>query len=75
MLINKKLVCINTDEYYKDFLTYGKIYDATWLPVAVYSSEGIYWNIINDIGERKQYHESKFTTLQKWREQKLDKIF
>jgi hypothetical protein len=74
MKVSETLVCINTDEYYLGTLTFGKIYKATWIPQAVYSSTGLYWEITNDIGVKSEYHESKFITLEKWRQEKLNKI-
>jgi hypothetical protein len=68
------LVCINKDSYYKD-ITYGKIYDAIWQEEIVYSSDGIYYEITNDLGLKKQYHSSKFIKLEEWREKKLKLVF
>lgn len=74
MKVTEKLVCINTDEFYLNLLTYGKIYNATWTPQAVYSSDGVYWEITNDLGQTKEYHESKFITLKQWREKQINLI-
>jgi hypothetical protein len=75
MKVTEKLVCINTDEFYLNLLTYGKIYNATWTPQAVYSSDGVYWEITNDLGQTKEYHESKFITLKQWREKQIKSLF
>jgi hypothetical protein len=74
MKVLETLVCINTDEYYLGTLTYGKLYQGYWESKMVYSSDGVYWEITNDIGVKSEYHESKFITLEKWRQEKLNKI-
>lgn len=70
----EKMVCINTDDYYLGTLTYGKVYDAIWNETIVYSSDGIYLEITNDIGVKIEYHESKFMKLNEWRNLKLNDL-
>lgn len=74
-MTNEKIVCVTKNEYYIGTLTYGKIYDATWDETEpVYSSTGLYYTIINDVGIKHQYHDSHFISLDKWRQTQLNKI-
>ena len=40
----------------------------------VYSSTGVYFRLINDLGREIEVHESQFVNLEKVREEKLNKI-
>lgn len=56
-------------------LTINKKYRATFDMVeATLSASGFYYTIVNDIGEKRDYYYTHFITLQKWRENQLNKI-
>jgi hypothetical protein len=58
----------------RDDLTPGKIYDCEWNGEVVYSSDGIYYELISDLGNKIDVHESHFISLDKVREDKLNKL-
>jgi hypothetical protein len=71
-----KVVCINNGEMDKatnDWvnLTIGKTYDV--LGDNVSHSDSIF-NIINDISNKGSYHSGRFITLDKYRNDKLEKL-
>lgn len=41
---------------------------------SVYSSDGIYYRLVNDLGKEIEVHESHLIPLDKWREKKLNEI-
>lgn len=55
-------------------LTPNKIYDFTWEPQMVYSSDGIYYDLMDDKGEKITIHESHVKRLDKVREEKINEI-
>lgn len=55
-------------------LTEGKQYDCQWNEEPVYSSDGIYYKLVNDLGKEIEVHNSQFIRLDKWREKKLNEI-
>ena len=55
-------------------LTEGKNYDCEWNGEMVYSSDGTYYKLLNDLGKEIEVHESHFIPLDKVREQKLNEI-
>jgi hypothetical protein len=62
-------------DWHKRFdLTPEKQYHCRWNGIPVYSSDGIYYKLVNDLGKEIEVHESHFIPLEKWREQKLNKI-
>lgn len=62
-------------DWHKRFdLTEGKHYDCKWNGIPVYSSDGIYYKLVSDLGREIEVHESHFTPLDKWREKKLNEI-
>ena len=74
-MITIKLVFKNTDHYHKNVLTVDKVYDATYDETEpVYSSTGLYYIITDDVGQKREIHESHFITLDKWRQIQLDKV-
>lgn len=74
-MIKEKIICTTKDDYYTGTLTFGKIYDTHYDETEpVYSSTGLYWTIINDVGIKAEYHKKYFMTLQKWRQAQLNKI-
>lgn len=69
-----KVVCITDDPYYSDVLTTGKIYDARVKDEMVTSSTGFYYTIKNDLGLEAEYYYGHFTTLDKWRDSKINEL-
>ncbi len=69
-----KVVCITDDPYYCDVLTCGKIYDAEVKDEMVTSSTGFYYTIKNDLGLMAEYYYGHFTTLDKWRNSKINEV-
>jgi hypothetical protein len=75
-----KVVCITDDPYYSDVLTCGKIYDARVKDEMVVrigadtSSTGFYYTIKNDLGLEAEYYYGHFTTLDKWRNSKINEV-
>jgi hypothetical protein len=63
-----------SDWYKRSDLTEGKQYDCHWNEEPVYSSDGIYYKLVNDLGKEIEVHESQFMSLDKWREKKLNEI-
>ena len=55
-------------------LTEGKQYDCEWNGEIVYSSDGTYYKLLNDLGKEIEVHETHFIDLDKWREKKLKEI-
>lgn len=55
-------------------LTSEKQYDCQWNGEMVYSSDGIYFKLVNDLGKEIEVHESHFMPLEKLREKKLNEI-
>lgn len=69
-----ELVCITKDEYYLGTLTTGKIYKGSIEDKVVYSSDGVYYKITNDVGILGDYHQSLFISLSDYREMKIKLI-
>lgn len=68
-----------SDEDYKEVfynLTHMKVYDVEYNSPnePIYSSIGIYYDVINDIGDKKTLYESNFMCLEKWRELQIKNI-
>lgn len=62
-------------DWHKRFdLTEGKQYDCEWNGEMVYSSTGVYFRLISDLGREIEVHESHFIPLDKVREQKLNDL-
>jgi hypothetical protein len=55
-------------------LTPEKIYDCEWNGEMVYSSDGAYYKLINDIGHNIEVHSSHFIRLDDFRENKLNDL-
>ena len=71
-----KVVCVNNGEMDKASnewvnLTIGKTYEAIGDNV---SHNDWVFNLINDIGNRGSYHSGRFITLDKYRNDKLEKL-
>jgi hypothetical protein len=52
-------------------ITPNKIYDFTWEPKMVYSSDGIYYELVDDLGKKIIIHESHVKRLDKERDLKI----
>ena len=62
-------------DWHKRFdLTEGKHYDCEWNGEMVYSSTGVYFRLISDLGREIEVHESQFTPLEKVRQQKINDL-
>lgn len=55
-------------------LTNGKIYKFIWEPQMIYSSDGIYYETINDVGEKAWVYSTYIKRLDEVREEKIDEI-
>jgi hypothetical protein len=55
-------------------LTEDNQYGCEWNGLMVYSSEGVYYKLINDLGKEIEVHESHFISLDKWRSKKLKEL-
>jgi hypothetical protein len=55
-------------------LTPEKVYNCWWEKKMLYSSDDVYYTMINDVGEKIEVHESHLVLLSKVREEKLDKL-
>jgi hypothetical protein len=63
------------NEWHRRFdLTEGNQYNCEWNGLIVYSSEGVYYKLINDLGKEIEVHESHFISLDKWRSKKLNEL-
>lgn len=73
-----KMVFVSDEDYKEGFynLTNFKIYDVELNNPnePIYSSIGIYYEVINDIGESRILYESNFIHLEKWRDLQINKI-
>jgi len=73
-----KMVFVSDEDYKEGFynLTNSKVYDVEYINPnePIYSSTGIYYEVINDISEMKILYESNFIHLEKWRELQINKI-
>ena len=73
-----KMVFIPDEDYKEGFynLTNLKVYDVEYHNPnePIYSSIGIYYDVINDNGDKKVLYESNFMHLEKWRELQINKI-
>lgn len=55
-------------------LTIDKIYNCEWNGGMVYSSDGIYYKLISDLGRNIEVHASHFITLENFRDSKLNDL-
>ena len=74
--MKQKLVCISPNvevggKIIEQPLTYGKIYEVI---TPGQSAGGKFYVIENDKGKREPYWQSKFVTLEEYRNKQLDKI-
>lgn len=60
-----------SDWHKRSDLTEGKQYHCEWNGIPVYSSDGIFYKLINDFGNEIEVHESHLIPLDKWRKNKL----
>lgn len=62
-------------DWHKRFdLTEGKQYYCEWNGEIAFTSNGIYYKLISDLGREIEVHESHFIPLEEVREQKLNEI-
>ena len=67
-----KLLYKPTSEWHRRYdLTPGKIYDCEWNGEMVYSSTGIYFKLVSDLGHEVEVHSSHFVRLDDVRQNKL----
>ena len=64
----------NSEWHKRSDLTENKQYDCVWNGLMVYSSDGIYYKLINDLGKEIEVHESHLIPLDKWRDKKLGEL-
>jgi|688.fasta_scaffold1948915_2 hypothetical protein len=75
----------NSEWHKRSDLTENKQYDCCitlqslirndeWNGLMVYSSDGIYYKLINDLGKEIEVHESHLIPLDKWRSNKLNEL-
>ena len=55
-------------------MTENKVYEGDWDGLMVYSSDGIYIELINDLGSKIEVHESQLISLDKIRKDKLKEL-
>ncbi len=55
-------------------LTQGKIYSARCNEGMVYSSDGIYYSLVSDLGKLIEVHERHFIPLETLRQEKLKEL-
>ena len=70
-----KVVFTSHDIYFNRLITHSgtltpnKIYEATFDETEpVYSSTGLYYKIVNDLGKSQEYYSGHFTELNKFRD-------
>ena len=62
-------------EFYKRYdLTENKQYVCVWNGLMLYSSDGLYYKLINDLGKEIEIHESHLIPLDEWRDSKLGEL-
>lgn len=63
-----------SDWHKRSDMTEGEKYDCRWNNEVVYSSDGVYYELTNDRGEKIEVHESHLIPLDEWRSGRLKKI-
>ena len=62
-------------DWHKRFdMTENKVYEGDWNGSMVYSSDGVYIELINDLGSKIEVHESHLISLDKIRKEKLKEL-
>ena len=71
-----KVVCIDNSTKPDLPLTIGKIYDVLLLSIDENPSSpvSIHYSICCDDGINRNFHKSRFITLEEWRERKLNEL-
>ena len=69
---NTKIVCIKSHKK----LTIDKIYTIKWTNESIFNGESIdyYYGLIDDLNETSLIHVSYFTTLEEWRNKKINEL-
>jgi hypothetical protein len=65
----------SSDWHKRQDMTIGKIYKGKCIDEMTYSSDGIYYQVINDKDICIEIHENHLIELNKYRNTKLDKLF
>lgn len=66
--MDKKLVCINSLDC-ENYLTVGKIYEGKES-----YTEASYFTVTDDNGNTKDFYSWRFTPIEEWRAQQIDKL-
>lgn len=69
---NTKIVCIKSHKK----LTIDKIYTIKWTNESIFNEESIdyYYGLIDDLNQTSLIHVSHFTTLEEWRNKKINEL-
>jgi len=63
-----------SDWHKRSDMTDGKIYEGCYVDGPVYSSDGIYYSVVNDNGLRVDIHQNHLIEIDKFREDKLRQL-
>jgi hypothetical protein len=63
-----------SDWHKRDDMTPGRVYKCDYVDGPVYSSDGIYYSVVNDKGLRIEIHENHLVDLNKIRNDKLNDL-
>lgn len=64
----------SSDWHRRSDMTPGKIYEGDYVDGPVYSSDGIYYSVVNDNGLRVDIHQTHLIEVDKVREDKLNQL-
>lgn len=64
----------SSDWHKREDMTPGKIYEGDYVDGPVYSSDGIYYSLISDLGEEVWIHENHIVQVNKIRDNKLSDL-
>jgi len=70
----KLLYTPSSDWHRREDMTPGKIYEGDYVDGPVYSSDGIYYLVVNDNGVEVQIHQNHLIDLDKLRQDKLKEL-
>lgn len=65
----------SSDWHRREDMTPDKIYEGDYVDGPVYSSDGIYYSVVNDNGSEVHIHQNHLIELDKFRESQIKKIF
>jgi hypothetical protein len=69
-----KLLYKPSSDWRREDMTPGKTYEGDYVDGPVYSSDGIYYSLINDKGFRIEVHQNHLIELDKLRDDKLNDL-